>query len=391
MTRGLSSEARIKRSVGTYGVHIGAALEWSQEIWNFSVVNVSKTIGYEPRSYVIFTQFPFTSDDVWVLENLVPPMGAQGQTVILTVEPYAGLNITSQSIKSFIKTIQMYENVHNATFIVRFGHEMNGSWYPWCQQPIAFKQAFRRIAGALKEETKYATMMFAPNIGPGYPYKGGKYEQKCDQGSFSDECEELDTNQDGQLTELDQMFSPYYPGDDVVDWVGSSLYWWGNQYPWGENNIPRQNNLYDILMGNAKQESGVPVPEFYVTYSQEKNKPMIISETAALYNLCDQNKNTDACKANIMNDWINDEWEFNLKSSWWNQVFSLSGDTSTYEAFPNIRMISWFNIRKVEAEVGGNTVDWTTFSNERINKAFIDTLHQDKPNSYWVTNTDSWT
>lgn len=251
------------RSVGTSGVHIGAALEWSQDIWGYSVVNVNNTIGYDPRAYIIFTQFPLTSSDLWVIEQLVPSMGAQGQSVILTVEPYNGLkNITSKVLSSFVQTIKSYESNHNATFIIRFGHEMNGSWYPWCQQPVAFKLVFRRLAEALRKGTKYATMMFAPNIGPGYPYIGGEYMAKCDEGSISDECKALDTNKDGKVTENDDMFAPYWPGDDVVDWVGSSLYWWGNQYPWGENNIPLQNNFYDILMGNAKQDSGVAVPEF---------------------------------------------------------------------------------------------------------------------------------
>ena len=30
--------------------------------------------------------------------------------------------------------------------IVRFAHEMNGSWYPWGQQPTEYVAAFRRVA-----------------------------------------------------------------------------------------------------------------------------------------------------------------------------------------------------------------------------------------------------
>jgi hypothetical protein len=385
------SNPRVKRSIGTSGVHVGAALEWY--MWGYSVVNVSKTIGYDPRSYGIFTQFPLTSSDLWVMQQTVPSMGAQRQSIILTVEPFGGLrNITSKVVNSFIKTIKYYEDTHNATFIIRFGHEMNGSWYPWCQKPVAFKSAFRRLALAVKKGTKYATMMFAPNIGVGYPYTGGQYQTKCNEGSFSSECKALDTNKDGFVTENDDMFSPYWPGDDVVDWVGSSLYWWGIRYPWGENNVPTPNSFYDMLMGNIQQDSGAPVPEFYVTYSEVKNKPMIISETSALYNLCDENKSTKSCEVNIMNRWISDEWEFKVKSSWWDQIFSLYGDRSTYNAFPNIRMICWFNIRKKETEVGGNTVDWTTFSYPSLKKTFIDKLQQRPAKGkakYWITN-ENW-
>lgn len=120
---------------------------------------------------------------------------------------------------------------------------------------------------------------------------------------------------------------------------------------------------------------------------------MIISETSALYNLCDVENTTDSCKVNIMNNWINYEWEFKLKSSWWDQIFSLSGETSTYEAFPNIRIICWFNIKKKEAEVGGNTVDWTTYSHKSMRKAFLEKIKQSPTNSktkYWITNSDLW-
>lgn len=33
----------------------------------------------------------------------------------------------------------------------------------------------------------------------------------------------LDTNNNGVLDAGDDAFSPYYPGDDVVDWIGLSI------------------------------------------------------------------------------------------------------------------------------------------------------------------------
>lgn len=37
----------------------------------------------------------------------------------------------------------------------------------------------------------------------------------------------MDTNGDGMITQDDDMYTPFWPGADVVDWVGMSLYWWG--------------------------------------------------------------------------------------------------------------------------------------------------------------------
>jgi len=34
----------------------------------------------------------------------------------------------------------------------------------------------------------------------------------------------LDTNNNGQLDGGDDPYSPWYPGDDQVDWIGISLY-----------------------------------------------------------------------------------------------------------------------------------------------------------------------
>ena len=48
----------------------------------------------------------------------------------------------------------------------------------------------------------------------------------------------LDTNHDGHLSNTDDMYSPYYPGDDVVDWVGLTVYYWGQDNPNGPQNIP---------------------------------------------------------------------------------------------------------------------------------------------------------
>lgn len=65
-------------------------------------------------------------------------------------------------------------------------------------------------------------MIWAPNTPQGYPYG-----QQLDQGNNAADAAALDTNNDGQLTAADDALSPYYPGDDVVDWIGLSLYYKG--------------------------------------------------------------------------------------------------------------------------------------------------------------------
>ena len=47
----------------------------------------------------------------------------------------------------------------------------------------------------------------------------------------------MDTNGDGQLTMADNMYSPYYPGDEYVDWVGMSIYNFGSGQTSSSNSV----------------------------------------------------------------------------------------------------------------------------------------------------------
>ena len=48
---------------------------------------------------------------------------------------------------------------------------------------------------------------------------------------------------------FDDPYAPYYPGDDVVDWVGITVYSWGLQYPFGENQLPQDNYFVNRIRG----------------------------------------------------------------------------------------------------------------------------------------------
>jgi hypothetical protein len=71
---------------------------------------------------------------------------------------------------------------------LRFGGEMNGSWAPWGKDPNQYKHAFRVVHDVMALFAPRCAMVWAPNMMP--------------------------------LDNIDK----YYPGDDVVDWVGLSLY-----------------------------------------------------------------------------------------------------------------------------------------------------------------------
>ena len=74
------------------------------------------------------------------------------------------------------------------TVFLRFGGEMNGNWTPWSHDPKAYRQAFRLVHAVINRHASNVALVWAPGAVPTY--------------------------------NLDN----YWPGDDVVDWVGISLY-----------------------------------------------------------------------------------------------------------------------------------------------------------------------
>ena len=192
-------------------------------------------------------------------------------------------------------------------------HDMNGSWYRWGQQPARFKASFRRVAEAVHDGAPGSATMWAPAYGGGYPFTG-------------------------TVTGGDP-YAPYYPGDDVVDWVGMSLYHWGNVYPWGENEVPPRDKLVSQLRGTYRG-FGVDeraTPDFYAEYGARRGKPVAVAETAALY----APGNGGAA-------------EVRVKSAWLRQVLS----PSLLDRLPRLKMLNWFEWDKREQEVDG-PVSWT--------------------------------
>ncbi len=77
---------------------------------------------------------------------------------------------------------------------ITFGHEMNGSWYPWSGDAVSYKKAFRHVKKTIESAgARNITWVWDPNIDFGKIYS-------------------------------------YYPGDDAVDWIAVDGY---NTSDWG--------------------------------------------------------------------------------------------------------------------------------------------------------------
>jgi hypothetical protein len=323
--------------------YFGFNLDWNED----SAIAVGQRLGLQPSSYVDFFSFPLTAADQTHLDRFLGQVEAVQGIAVVTLEPTVPLEAVTPQLAGDLATILATYNERGIPILLRFAHEMNGSWYAWSQQPTAYIAAFRVMSSAVHANAPLTGMLWAPNNGAGYPFSGGAFEAAPDDANFS----LLDTDHDGILTEADDPYAPYYPGDDAVDWVGTSLYHWGNQYPWGENELPEPNAFIAMLTGTYDGLDGdhTAIPDFYADYAEGRSKPLAIVETAAFYR-------PDEGGAD----------ELAIKQGWWRQVLS----AETLSQFPAIRMVNWFEWQKEEAEVGNAVVDWSVTSSKPIVTAF---------------------
>jgi Glycosyl hydrolase family 26 len=199
--------------------------------------------------------------------NEIANLHATGQTPMVTWEPYSQSlsQIASGAYDSYLHESARIATSWEGTLMVRFAHEMNGTWYPWSgstSAPETYLAAWQHIVSLFRSDgATNVKWVWAPNI-----QAGSKYP-----------------------------ISPYFPGDEWVDYVGLDGYNWGS--------------------ANGKWRSLQTVfSSSYTVVTQLSTKPVIITETSS--------SETGGDKA----DWIR------------------TGFMSTIpQSFPRVSAVVWFN------------------------------------------------
>ncbi len=325
------------------GILSGVNLDWEHE----TLAEFGSQLGRRPAVTVSFTPVPLGQTDMANLQAAFEQVRTNGGMLLLTLEPRNGLGAVTPAVTDELAGTLDVLNKAGVPVIVRFAHEMNGSWYEWGQQPAEYRAAFQRVAESLRRLAPGSATMWAPNYGGGYPFAGGQHQAMPGTEDFR----ELDTDADGVLTGSDDPYAPYYPGDDAVDWVGMSLYHWGSTYPWGANVVPEPGKFLQQLTGTYNGAGGndLAVPDFYAGYGTGRNKPVAVPETAALF----IPGRTGA-------------GELEIKQSWWRQLF----DPGIPAEYPLLKMINWFEWNKNEVEVTA-VVDWRSAGTPAVAEAYI--------------------
>ena len=319
------------------GIYLGVNLDPERQ----GLPDAARILGQQPAVSVAFTDLPPSPADEATLARAVEQVRASGGLLLLTVEPYGGLDAVTDSVAVELATRLDGYNRSGVPVIVRFAEEMNGDWYPWGQQPAAYAEAFRRVADALHTRAPGSATMWAPAYGGGYPF--GATPAAADTAA-------LDTDGNGRVTAVDDPYAPYWPGDDAVDWVGLSLFHWGDTYPWGENELPEPGKFLAQLTGEYSGLGGDhrALPDFYTVYGEQRGKPVAIAETGAFYAPGGGGADESA-----------------VKQAWAAQVL----DPALGVRLPRLAMVNWVEREAVEAETG-TLVDWRVLRDPAVAAGF---------------------
>ncbi|KAI9016932.1 hypothetical protein BC832DRAFT_543226 [Gaertneriomyces semiglobifer] len=178
----------------------------------------------------------------------------------------------------------------------------------------------------------------------------------------------MDTNKDGKFDFYDDPYSPYYPGDNYVDWVGLSMY--HGQPPMSSY------SFYQMFSGDGRGPN--------VTSPVSRgSKPFMVAETAATFHLT----------------FLSDQSAVNpgpgmlaIKKAWWEQIFN----TNFLAKFPKIKGVCTFEFKKDEEytvrefrSLGDKDADNGKAENEenQVLRAFRDHLFGMGNQIVWATQT----
>ncbi|KAJ3219013.1 hypothetical protein HDU67_003003 [Dinochytrium kinnereticum] len=275
----------------------------------------------------------------------------------LTLEPISDIaGIPDELYDQIAREIRDINTQKGVPVMLRYGHEMNGDWVlAYGYRPIAYKTSFRKMATAIRKYTNMTAMVWAPNVGTQYPFSAAPGDISAPKPvRGTEEFRELDTDNNGVIAAGDDPYLPFYPGDEFVDWVGLSIYF----YPQSNNdldlgrpylntevpsptylreqmNLENFENLVSIPRGTTTEQFRAMM-NFYERFCKERNKPMMIPETGAPFFLVDDKIQLVPERAG----------ELAIKKAWWAQVWS----RETAAMWPRLKLAVQFEESKWQHE-----------------------------------------
>ncbi|KAH6565842.1 hypothetical protein BASA50_000064 [Batrachochytrium salamandrivorans] len=331
---------------------VGFHLDWALQVPK----DVREIIGFAPAVINAFMMLDPTANepmDYNLLTWHVWQVSLTGGMFGLTIQPSMIDNTPMEILDRFAQALRDLNAKYGVPILLRYGHEMNGDWTKYGYQPTAYRSGFIKMAKLVRQYTNMTAMVWGPNLGVTYPFLTSEAVVKMPTMQTNPaDFRLLDTNHDGKVDSFDDPYDPYYPGDEWVDWVAISLYYYPDSNT-GYNGIPPANYFRDNLHGSGENIPNINplilndngLHDFYTRFVKDKNKPLMIPETSAPY-ISSQPANSP---------------EVDIKRNWWNQIYDYAKD------HPMLKAAVFFEELKVDDEVR----DWRMLANSTVRPAFI--------------------
>jgi len=201
------------------------------------ILKFKKDYGKKPLFIMVFIDwFHFPPKEV------MKAIYEQDCLMMLTWEPWIAIDrrgikveeVLNGKYDDYIKNFAASLKEINKTVFLRFGHEMNGNWYPWSGVKIGAEK-YRALYCYLKdffdkEKVTNVKWVFSVNF--------------------------------ESIPPKDNHFSRYYPGDTYVDYIGLDGYNWGDTQAWSKwkNFSEIFNSVYNEVI--EKYEQPLIITEF---------------------------------------------------------------------------------------------------------------------------------
>lgn len=350
------------------GALFGASLTLEENDFHFQKDNTAyyNQLGRKPASLTAYLAFPLRNAQVVRMHMMLSQAAINRGHVLFILEPYVSVESISQAeITTMTDIIYRYQ-MRGARVSVAIMPEMNTPFRLWGMRPTQYIPNYRRIATAIRQQTCRTALVWAPALGFRYPFTGeGPYSctnRRCtvpaSSGCSCADFKELDTVGDGSLNLMDNMYSPFYPGDEYVDLVGTYANY-VNREKWdrGGNEIPPANFFYETLTGAFKSQHA----NLY-QFAVDHDKSFMVLETAAWFNL----------------ERVNDgETELDIKRQWWEQVFAVGQPSVTSvkvdisKALPRLKVVHWLDVARREPLFRNHNVSWGLLGEEQVKQGFL--------------------
>jgi hypothetical protein len=273
-----------------------------------------------------------------------------------TIYPKGGLDSVTDAILADL-VVRLQKAIYTGRKVLfRYAPEMNGNWFAYGQQPEKFKAHWIRVVtfirNGLGTNSSQVGFIWAPNSGNGYPFRGGLFENKTYTAT---------------LNNTSDPYTPYYPGDAYVDWVGLSIYHYGGWYHWRQNLPPAPGEFEALMRGNAQPPmdwrqygNNWPFYDFYGIFALDGKgslgqnppeisnvtaggKPFIVAETGASFHYgWNTPVWTQAPDYNASLPAPNVTWSttrLQMKQEWWTQIFAFAQNNPKFKAFCSFEFI----------------------------------------------------